>query len=227
MLVVDHLTRMSGDRICVAVIDPQTGDRLRPVLYTGHWTRADVPRVFEVGAVLEPTRTAISRGPAPMVEDWIMGRSDLRRTSKLDDGALWDVVRATASASIAEALPGLEPHGATYRHAPHTGAASLAALRLSGVELASVGADLKIRFEDRSGRHVSLPLTDLRFHPKDLKIDSNRLKVLRTLINREDEVVLSIGLSREFNGWHWLQANNVHLRWGFADHPVLSTPGPG
>lgn len=50
-------------------------------------------------------------------------------------------------------------------------------------------------------------------------METRRLQVLSTLLGRGEPMVISVGLAREFEGSHWLQANNVHFERGFIDQP--------
>ena len=44
---------------------------------------------------------------------------------------------------------------------------------------------------------------------------------LSDLIGGVQPVILSVGLSAPFNGYHWLRVDNIHFRDYFDDHPVF------
>jgi hypothetical protein len=46
-------------------------------------------------------------------------------------------------------------------------------------------------------------------------------KVIRRRVLAGEPVILSVGLSRTFNGSHWLRVDNIHFRDYFDDHPVF------
>ncbi len=233
-LVVDHLTRMKGRRVCVGLLDTGSGTRYRPLLrHPDEWTRSDTE--LSVGALFEARESGSARrGAPPMVEDLLIQRGDLRFIEVMDDSGLWAVIRRHAAPSLAEAFgPALQASGTTRWVAPGTGTASLAAVAVDGASIVVRQEKLRLEVEDAHGA-ADLPITDLRLWreppPGDgvgqapPQVDGRRARTIARLVAMAapGSVVLTMGMSREFRGKHWLQVNNVHLAAGALDHPVLA-----
>jgi hypothetical protein len=220
-LVVDHLTRMRGDRICVALLDEATGDRYRPVLSGGqHWTRGDT--MFRLGTVFESLIGPSHQGRRPMSEDWWVTRSGLKSRGQLDDTALWALISQYAVRSLDVAFGSSLRHtGAKCWVEPGEGDRSLAAMRVKGASLICQQTKLTLELDDASRGAIRLSVTDLRLWRADGTIDRSRATVLARVLSQLGDAVVSLGLAREFEGRHWLQANNIHLPAGALDHPVF------
>ena len=71
---------------------------------------------------------------------------------------------------------------------------------------------LRLNFTDMSGRpYVEFPITDLGFHTyAHKKYKDNSLDQLNAFIHSQSEAYLRIGLARSFNDAYWMQVNGVY-----------------
>ncbi len=224
-IVINHLTRMQPGYICVAGLDPQTREHIRPVL-RGRLTRT-LLRVeggpFDIGALVDLGETT-GEGVAPEAEDhaftpWMA--SHLRDFEPLP---FWSLLLAAAHRRLAVIFgPELRQTGATCTLDAGKGLASLGCLIPTGrPRLVPSEHGIRMHFND-GDMSVTASVTDLRLYEDDQK--TPRWKALTDLnarIARGIPVILSVGVSREWMkpgeevARHWLQVNGVHL----GDKPV-------
>jgi hypothetical protein len=225
-IVVNHLTRMQPGYICVAGIDLDTGQHVRPVVgdrrMGAHLLRRN-RGVFDLAAVIELGRTR-EHGHPPEIEDILFEPRDAVHQRDMPPDEFWDRLTSIA-ATRATALFGeaLRPHGRTYAVDVGRGRASLGCLRPVGtsLEIDRYGA---VRAAVTDGDlSASLPVTDIRLFEDDFK--TPRREVIDHLARRMRSgvgVLLSVGLGRPWQRpeddapRHWLQMNNSIL----ADEPV-------
>jgi len=111
--------------------------------------------------------------------------------------------------------------GATV--SPGQGTASLGVLRPGKPFVLQVeasyngkGKELRTLVTDKCG-NLNLSMTDLRFYQdENYAVNEDLVKAVQAELRREQEVLLSVGLTRAFarrgdTGRHWLQVNNIFL----------------
>ena len=220
-IVINHLTRMQPGYICVAGLDPQTREHIRPVL-RGRLTR-DLLRAeggpFDIGALVDLGATA-GAGAVPEVEDRAFTPWNVTYLREYESSAFWSLLLAAAQPRLTNIFgPELRQAGATCALDAGKGLASLGCLVPTGRPhlIASDLGSVRMRFSD-GDMSVTASVTDLRLYHDDQR--SPRLDVLADLNARLAHgvaVVLSVGVSREWTkpgedvARHWLQVNGVHL----------------
>ena len=233
-IVVTDVTRMAEGYCCVAGIDRDTGEHIRPVL--GERLRRDLlapSGPFALGAIVDLGEVQ-DAGNAPMVEDRRFEPRAARRIGTLSPDDFWERVLLTRSATRLHGIFGNrleQPRGSNAAMPESTGTASLGSLTPAGsptlaVEEHTGGPRLRMRFTD--GRlSLNTAVTDIRFfdndHP-DIPLP-DVVEDVSERIAAGAECVLSVGLGRIYRRteppWHWLQVNGVHL----ADDPLWTVSG--
>lgn len=225
-IVVNHLTRMKGDRICVAGIDQASGKHVRPVagrLTTALLSRSGGP--FGIAAVVDlgPVK---ANGAPPEVEDHLFNPGSAKVTGALSAKQYWKLLEQTSEPSLTRIFgKDLMINGRTMALDIGRGKASLGCL--APAHQPSIGIDGwdKVRLSLREGAHsLAVAVTDVRLYEKGVP----RRKTVEELSERLKEgtrVILSVGLGRSYQKpgdskeRHWLQINNIHLE----DDPTWSS----
>jgi hypothetical protein len=235
-IVINHLTRMHDGRVCVAGLDPHSGQHIRPLLPRGHLTQTSLTRFggpFGIGAAVEigPVRYA---GTPPELEDREFDWRNVRAQEALSPTAFWSVLQQAARGHLREIFGAiLIRNGSTLVATPRTGTASLGILRPNSklhLAVASVNGSLRVRLEleNEEGR-LSLPVTDVRLFEDDMTTPcADAVQFVADQIGRGVDTFLSVGLSRAWapagmKPRHWLQVNNIHLH----NHPTWDGYLPG
>lgn len=216
-IVVNHLTRMQSGYICVAGIDVQQNIHLRPVL-SGQRLSTQLLRMYggpfdlahEVD--LGPTRSV---GTPPETEDVEFTPGRAQGVGRLTKKDFWQLLKDMAKPSLS-ALFGtaLKRDGTHCIVAPGTGAYSLGCLEpTSPCELYVNNFDkLRLRLLHDDGNELDLSVTDLKFYkPNNWDLRKDVIRVAANRLRDEISAILSVGLTREWKGHHWLQVNNLHF----------------
>ena len=230
-IIVNHVTRMQHGYICVAGVEPHSGQHVRPVLngklrltdslLTTHRGPFDMASLVDLGAVR-------AVGEAPEVEDHQFSGVEARALSVVASDNFWRLLQATACERLADIFgPDLQQNGSTCAVPLGKGIASLGCLALTSRPQLAItngpnGSSPRLRFTD-GAFELTAAVTDLRLYERDYT--TLRREVIARLNERFDEgapVILSVGLTRpwlkpgEPEERHWLQVNNIHV----ADQPV-------
>jgi hypothetical protein len=230
-IVLNHLTRMRGSRICVAGMDP-TGRHVRPVTSsTGKLTRTLLTErggPFEIGAVLDLGE--VSAAPtAPATEDHRFSVTNTRPIRRLSDDEYFHVLERVAHEDLESIFgPDLKRRKQTFAVDRGRGSNSLGVLapRHKIDLVADRFGRLRLRLEDPRGTS-DLPVTDIRFVEEDHQtIKRDVVEDVRWRLRSGVQVILMVGLTRLFQvsddeeERHWLQVNGVCL----SDRPLGSKP---
>jgi hypothetical protein len=222
-IAINHLTRMSAPRICIAGIDEATGRHVRPV------TRATDPLTRElleerggpiaVGAVVDlgPVQAVPSR---PESEDHRFQTTRATRVRHLDEAEYVQRLVATSAPDLQAIFgPELERRGRSYAVAEGHGNVSLGVLRdqrRPDLEVDGYGK-LRLVLADAAGA-ARLGVTDLRFVEADHRtLRRDAIEDFRRRMRRGVPVLLMLGLARAFRAEgddeqrHWLQVNGICL----------------
>jgi hypothetical protein len=217
-IVVNHLTRMSGDHICVAGLDPETGQHIRPVT-TSAITRAMLKRnggLFDLAEIVD-LGSVTPAGTPPEAEDRRFDPSKARSLGTMLWRDFWALLKARAESTLEDVFgPELERVGRTYATPEGKGSASLGCLLLPAEQaprlVTSYGLRLTLPAED-----AMVAVTDLRSFEADGKTIREPIRDrLNDGMRPGRQVVLAVGLSRPFTkpgdgqSRHWLQVNNVY-----------------
>lgn len=223
-IVVDHLSRLDDGSVWVAGID-SNHEHVAP-RSIGNWDTRATHRGGGPFAIGEAVDLGFSRrnGSPPAVEEREVDETNLRALGRLPDGEFWSLLETLGQDSL-PALFGddLVRSASGSACVPEgRGRASLGCLRCPGpAELFRRGAQLRLGFDDLGLGSLDLAVFDFRLRNEEgLPIDS-LWKVIRRRVDGGEPIMLSVGLTRPFNGAHWLRVDNLHFRDYFDDHPVF------
>lgn len=224
-IVVNHLTRMSGEYVCVAgvAIDP-TEDyaHIRPLRekqspHNGRLDRNCLQSsggAFSLGSIVD--LGPIDRRPViPEVEDTKFLLWKAKHIQSLDANAFIDkAIRPLTRSSLREIFgKDLYRQSSTAAAVPRgEGLASLGVMGpLSDVELEAreYYGQQEIRFSlsDPDLGDLRLKVTDIRLWESDHITPS--FENIDAILTRIDGCYISVGLTREYKSRHWLQINNI------------------
>ena len=229
-IVVNHLTRMRGGYVCVAGVDPDTLEHVRPVLqhaalpfdllarYGGPF---DIARIVELGTP-RPTPER------PHVEDYVIVPSHARSRQSLPADKFWLLLRRLSKTGLREIFGSeLKSLGqSSCGTDPGKGEASLGCFRpartpqLCYLPKGPSGRP-RVRIGICDGQFEVLPsVTDIRLYQEDhITPDRACVERISHRLQSGEAVILGVGLTRAFAGSaehktepaHWLQVNNIHL----------------
>jgi hypothetical protein len=217
VITVTHLTRMSGDRICVAGIT-DSGWFVRPDC-DGYLRRSDVPGLFSLGARVDlgPTRKVPE---PPQTENVHFERSRARQIQVHELHEIEELIAASAVADLGAAFgPAMKqtPGGAPYLE-PGNGSRSLATLAAAPGHLELTTdrySRTRGRWTDPIRGRCERIITDLRVYPDVYgAADPACVSSLQDATKDCDSLYLSVGLSKPWappDGPRglWLQLNSV------------------
>jgi hypothetical protein len=223
-IVVDHLSRLDDGTVAVAGIDG-THEHIAP-RRAKPWDTASTTGGGGPFGVGEMVDLGFSRraGSPPVVEAREVEESSLRRLGRLSDGDFWSLLeilgRDSLPAIFGDELVRLASGSALVPEGQ--GRASLGILRCPGpAELFRRGGQLRMGLDDLGLGSLDLAVFDFRLRDEQGVPVDVLWKVIRRRVAAGEPVILSVGLSRPFNGSHWLRVDNVHFRDYFDDHPVF------
>ncbi len=232
-IIVNHVTRMAGSRVCVAGIDTATYRHVRPVTPPGELLTRVLLREnggpFGAGALVDVGSVAACPSP-PETEDHTFDMACARRVRDVDEGAYLELLDAISAADLESAFgPQLERVGRTYAVDPGTGVSSLAVLRAESrptLEINVSGYGLRLWYNDAEPP-AYLSVKDARFFEDDnVTIKKRTVEDVNRRLRRGVDAFLMLGLTRlwlkrgEAYERHWLQLNGLCL----ADRSVGDQP---
>ena len=225
-IIVNHLTRMAPGYICVAGINPVTGQHVRPTTY-GRLSRRLLRAMggpFDI-AVIVDIGDAVPEGVAPEMEDHRFEPSRARYCETTAPATFWTLLETVARPALADIFgTDLRQSGSSCSVARGVGLASLGCLKPATRPRLVRDMYGKLRMHISDGTvTASVPVTDIRLVKDDhVTIRDDVETDLTRRIERGVPVILSVGLSRPFaksageEERHWLQVNGIHLE----DNPV-------
>ena len=238
-IVVTHLTRMKHGNVCVAGVNVEDGEQVRPVLRLGQLRAGDLA---PSGGPFD-LATVVGLGPVqpvptlPQAEDHEFKARAVRAVGPVEPRLFWEMLEFLARPSL-RTLFGDELRRVGKSAAAVSevrGVASLGCLRPSAPPRLYVTTrpdgrrSVRIRLrDDQLDLYVSV--TDLRLYLADGETpDEERVRAINRRMEEGEGVLLSVGLTRAFASAadrepvHWLQVNNLHLErtpcWRLDDGP--------
>lgn len=224
--ILTDLTRFKkgNPNVCVAVIDPENGQCLRPMPYLSVDSCAKLN--VQPGAKIVGEITLKRSNSKPHVEDASYGKLKFGGPSTADE--FREVLEMTLSPSVSEGF------GVSFdekqKHIPEETPAEKSILTIK-VQPSQVriledqfsSGKIKLSFWDSSGRHFQyLPITDRGFYDfAERHQNDAELSKVQRLISGQAEIYLRIGLSRSYEAPDgrkgcWLQVNGIY---SFPDYP--------
>lgn len=232
-IVVNHVTRMTAPRICVAGIDTEAFEHIRPTTpaydpITRRLLREE-GGVFRMGAVVDLGPVTPEPAP-PESEDHRFQTQRARHVEDLSDPEFLALLEEVASPSIEDGFgPDLERVGWKYAVEAGMGDRSLAVIkarRRPALEIDDRYGRLQLRFDDPDPR-TYLAVTDVRFFERDQRTPRRAVvDDVATRLRSGVDAFLMLGLARAYRTpnddreRHWLQLNGLVL----VDRPVGDTP---
>jgi len=230
-IVVNHVTRMAGSRICVAGIETTTYRHVRPVTPPGDLLTRVLLREnggpFGVGALVD-VGNAVACPCAPEMEDHAFDMTCAKHVSDVDEAAYLELLTAMRAADLGSAFgPELERVGRTYAVDPGNGDSSLAVLGTKNRPVLKIdGYGLRLWYNDAEPP-AYLSVKDVRFFEEDNEtIKTRAVEDVHRRLRRGVDAFLMLGLTRpwlkpgETYERHWLQLNGLCL----ADRAVGDLP---
>jgi len=228
-IVVNHLTRMTAPRICLAGIELESSNHIRPV--TGPeqpLTRAllrEVGGALEVGALVD-LGDVQPRPSSPETEDHLLDPTRIESVRTLDGDEYLQLIDAVCHGSLEEAFgPALQRREWKYAVDVGQGERSLACIRAHNIPSLVVDdryRKLQLRFNDPE-KPAFFSVTDLRFVEADHKtLRQDLIDDVQGRLLQGTGVRVMFGLARAFRAAgddtkrHWLQVNGLCLE----DRPV-------
>jgi hypothetical protein len=228
-ILVTHLTRMSGRHICAAGFETAanqeaTQNHIRPV--DGQLDK-ELLRIFQLGAVVDLGVTK-PVGQSPETEDHSFDPTSASIISKIPQEKFWSSLEHSSKESLHAAFGSdlmEHDHGAVVN--PGTGQGSLGELQVSKKPNLYVNdfGQLRIQVEDPDFVSLDLSVTDVRFYEHNgiawsLSMDLVQTAIKKVNVSIPRNIILAVGLTRAFRGFHWLQANNIYFR----ESPLWTEP---
>ncbi len=213
--------------MCVAGIDLDTGEHVRPELSAGRMPVQLLARYggpFDIGAVVD-IGAAFSLGRVPEVEDCRCFVGAFARSAETSDVEFWDLLSRSAKTDLGTIFgPELgKPTARSCGVNMGKGMRSLGCLRPSHACFLQVRhtegqrTSVRMLLHDVMLGDLDLAVNDLRLFGSDhATADEARVVNVQEHLAHANDTILSVGLTREFRGVHWLQVNNIH----FSGRPV-------
>ncbi len=231
-IVINHLTRMRTQRICIAGIDLERGTHVRPVTPKADLLTRDLLTEnggpLELAALIDIGQPEAVADP-PESEDHRVHARDLKRARTLVGDEYLEVLSARTDPDLETAFgPALQRRKWKYAIDKGEGHASLAVVKARRRPELEVGryGKLQLRFNDPD-TPTYLSVADIRFVEPDHKtIRTNVVDDVHARLQRGVGVYVMFGLSRAFTAIgdnqdrHWLQVNGLCLE----DRPVGNIP---
>lgn len=233
VIVLNHITRMRGTRICVAGLERRAARHVRPTSGPDEpLTRALLAErggPFALGAAIDLGWVA-PQPEVPESEDHRFSPAAARVVGRLDRHEYLHLLQQ-ASREDLESLfgPALERHGHKLAVNAGAGSASLGVLRPQRRPELGVNryGRAQVRLRDSEQPPLYVPVTDVRFVEEDhVTVKRAAVEDVGRRIRRGVDTLLMLGLSRAFRAKdgdparHWLQVNGICL----ADRPLGSRP---
>jgi hypothetical protein len=226
-IVVNHLTRMQHGYICVAGIDPRTGEHIRPVLERDRLRYTELARhggPFDIACIVDLGRTSYV-GHAPEVEDYRFVLRNARVYGQVPAQEFWDLLKRVSKTRLRDIFgDDLYRQGPTFAVDEGKGQASLGCLLLARPPVLHVTPSGDVRLGFNAGPDgPSIKVTDLRFYEGEpARPRPGIVERFTERMAQGEGVILGVGLSRarvlslsgDAVARHWLQVNNIYLEGG-------------
>jgi hypothetical protein len=220
-IVVNHVTRMTGPRICVAGIDTATYRHVRPVTPPDDLLTRVLLREnggpFGAGALVDIGR-ATACPDAPETEDHRFDKNRAQRVNDVDDEAYLELLGAICQPDVRAAFGSalVEVRPCKFAVPAGCGECSLAVVSVLAPELRISSGRLYLRL-NLPATQADLRVTDVRFYTVDLTIKRDVVKDVNRRLAAGTWAYAMLGLARAIRDdatgqeLHWLMANGLCL----------------
>jgi hypothetical protein len=221
-IVIDNLTRMKGQHICVAGIDLESGEHVRPIIVRSRFDRnflkcnggpLDVSAIMRLGNIT-------SIGTRPEIEDYSVNLEDISFVELMEENKFWRLLETSSAYDLHDIFgDDLKQRRRGYAVNLGKGKASLGCLAPKTQPSLGINGWGKIRLQLMNGiEQVDLSVTDLRLYKEDNATPrKNKVEEVARRVDKGTKVILCVGLARAFcakddtEERHWLQVNGIHL----------------
>jgi hypothetical protein len=220
-LVVNHVTRMTGSRICVAGIDTATYKHVRPVTPPSDLLTRALLREnggpFGAGALVD-IGSVVAAPNAPETEDHEFDATCAKRVSDVGEGAYLELLGAIGEADIQAAFGSalVEVRPCKFAVPADRGERSLAVVPVVAPELRTRNDKLYLQL-NAPATPADLRVTDVRFYTVDLTIRRDVVDDVNRRLAAGTRAYAMLGLARAIRDdatgqdLHWLMANGLCL----------------
>ncbi len=227
-IVVNHLTRITSDFVCVAGVDVKRGTHVCPVP-SGGPLKKDVlarhRRAFDIGNVVD-LGVSVLAPEKPHIENVVVRPSRASVYAKAPPDKFWQMLTRLARRSLRDIFgKDLVPLvRLTYGTKPGEGDVSLGCLIPSERPYLHVVAGPLGKpeiFNDTGATEIytEVPVADLRLYSGDFGVpDRKKVVAAANRLSESKGIILGVGLTRipglsaEHPHANWLQVNNIHLK---------------
>jgi hypothetical protein len=229
-IVINHVTRMTHPRICVAGIDPATHRHVRPVtaredLITRGSMRAN-GGPFALGALVD-IGSAVPTPDRPETEDHRFATRHATHIEDLDDDAYLELLGQASDPDMRSAFgPDLvEIRPRKFAFPAGRGTRSLAVVPAVDPQLRINFGNLYMSFGSSDGQ-AKVHVTDIRFYEADhTTLNAGVVDDVKRRLRSKVPAYIMLGLARAMpdpdgGDVHWLMANGLCL----ADRAVGDLP---
>lgn len=223
--IVTDLTRFKDDdRVCTAVVDPETGECFRPLPYL----KSEVCRRLDLqpGAKITGVLTRKRGNSRPHIED--ASHQKLKYLGPCTAEEFKQVMQMTLSEGVNVGFGYAFPPGTKVVPKETPADRSLVTVRVQPTNVDIVedryrAGKIRLNFTDATGQlYQYLSITDRGFFDFAMKHQhDSELHRVTDFLKKQDEIYLRLGLGRCYqspngpNGY-WLQANGIY---SFPDYP--------
>jgi hypothetical protein len=221
-IVVNNLTRMKGEYVCVAGIDLESGKHVRPIAesrFDRNFLKCN-GGPFDITAIVRLGKVT-SVGARPEIEDHSVKLENIAFVDLMSENNFWNMLELCSAANLHDIFGNdLKRQRKGYAVDLGKGKASLGCLIPQAQPSLGINGWGKIRLQLQNGtEQVDLSVTDLRLYKSDNA--TPRIKKVEEVARRIDKgtgVILCVGLARAFcvkgdtEQRHWLQVNGIYLK---------------
>lgn len=230
-LLITDVTRMDGDKVCIAALEVGKAVRLNTPQPRESWIESmgGLTPGDQLSAVWRPTK----RYTPPHTEDGTWGQASAEKTGRLGDDEFAALLQERAYPSVTAAFgtPAYQSARGNPSFQPNKGSRSLATLRVKRVVLRPVGNGVRADFVDCEGAmYKMVPVVDLAIRVHQQRCPDcmgDRLAENLAAEFAGGDALLRIGLGRAYrpDNQHfgcYLQVNHVFFTPSRRGHFVLS-----
>ena len=234
-ILINHLTRMRSE-YCIAGIDIYNRKHIRPRVFDGIINKEHLEEnsgLISLGSIIN-IENIIPESNPPQTENISFKMEDVKFIRKVPKSEFWYWLSQNAKDSLDSLFPELIRNKVTGSAGvlPKTGNKSLGVFKPTKI---SMGAQkntfsfparkLRLNISDEIEGNLNLICNDYRFYEANYTFSNNLTFTPnydlfeRTIERFENETpLLSLGLTKLYNGKHWLQINNIY----FESDSILS-----
>ena len=215
-VVITDVTRMQGNRVCIAVLHRRSRIRLHEPQPDKVWLGS--VGGIGVGDVVSLSWKAPRQVHRPHVDDADWNPATLEKLRRISEDQLISKMTALAFSSVRDAFgrPMFYSDNGNAAFAPDKGARSLAFLAVSSVRAYPHEGGVRVDFTDSERRWMMAPMEDLnvRTHQAQCSSCSAGLSELLASEFEGDKALMAVGLGRPFEHGSspaacYLQVNHI------------------